>query len=935
MRRVWKAEGAYLRAGVIAILIFSLLLPLAACDLFGSQSPEQHIQSAVKYRHKGDLNAAIIELKNALQQSPDNAKARLLLGRTYVESGQGQAAEKELRRAISLGVAEVEIAPELAKAMLMQGRYQDVLDTVKPTRQSDPARRAQALITKGDAEQALGRLEPACTDYQQAFNLDAKNPFAELGLATCDVLQNRVDQARARVNSLLQQHPKHVSSWIMLGRIEAQAKHGQAAIDAFTKALEFSPRQPSALLGRARIELLENRLRAAEPDIETLHKLAPFSVQVNQLLGLLRFRQGRFDDAAVAYQDALRADPDFEPAILWLGLTNYAQHNYEQAIQGFSRFLQNHPDAIRVRVLLALSQAQLGGDEAAVQTIRQLQGLDIEDPKMLAAIGQAAIAAGDRDIGQHYFEQAVARAPDEAAFRTALASVLLQSGDAQQAIEELDMASQLDQKDTRPDIMLIRTLIAKRQLAPALTAIDQLQKKLPQSDVPDALRGLVFLLQQNYDEAHKAFAAAVKKNPTSIGGHHGLAMLDIRRQDFVGAHKHYQAILDAHPGNLQTELAFSGLAARSGDRARALNWLERAAKDNPESSIASGLYARELLAQGKAQNALQVTQKALAAHPKHVGLLYIRGVALLAEGEDRAAADIYQKLIAIQPDFIPARLQLARARAQLGDLEAARQVLTDALKLSPRHLGVKVALLQLETQAKNFSRAMELVHEVEQQYPKNPLGQLFKAQIQGQQGKLPQAIATLRSAAKAYPESQAVIRLLARLQWATGNQEASATTLAGWLQTHPDDLQLARELGDSYLVMGRNDAAAEIYEKLIKIHPRDATVLNNLALARWSSDPKQAMKLAQEANRLHSKSAPLQDTLGWMLVEAGQVERGLPLLKSARKLLSDSPSIHYHYAAALARAGHQSAARQELQDLLAKDKSFPERNDAQALLGKL
>src|SRR5699024_3594351 len=119
------------------------------------------------------------------------------------ESGQGRAAEKELRRANSLGVAEVEIAPDLAKAMLLQGRYQDVLDTVKPTRQLNPARHAEALITKGDAEQALGKIEPACADYQQASKLDSKNLFADLGLANCDALHDRLDQARARVKHLL------------------------------------------------------------------------------------------------------------------------------------------------------------------------------------------------------------------------------------------------------------------------------------------------------------------------------------------------------------------------------------------------------------------------------------------------------------------------------------------------------------------------------------------------------------------------------------------------------------------------------------------------------------------------------------------------------------------------------------------------------------
>ncbi|MDN5870538.1 MAG: PEP-CTERM system TPR-repeat protein PrsT [Nitrococcus sp.] len=928
-------ESPRSHVGAIAILISSLILPLAACDLFGSQTPAQHIQDALAYRGKGELNAAIIELKNALQQSPDNAKARLLLGRIYVENGQGQAAEKELRRATSLGVAEVEVAADLARALLMQGRYQDVLDTLKPSQQPNAARRAEALITKGNAERALGKIELACADYQQASELDAQNLSAELGLASCDALQGRIEQARARVKSLLQQHPKHVQGWIMLGRIEADAKQSEAAIHAFSNALELSPKEPGALLGRARIELAENQLDAAQADIDVLHELARSSVQVNYLLGSLRLRQGRLDDAAVAYQDALRASPGFAPAILWLGLTHYAQRNYEQAIQGFSRFLQDYPNAVRVKVLLALSQSHVGGADAAVRTMRELQGLDIEDPKVLAAIGQAALSAGDSDMGRHYFEQAVAQAPEEAAFRTALARALLQSGDAKQAIEELATASELDQKDIRADVALIRMLIAKGQLDQAMPAIERLEDKRPDSDIPHALRGLVFALKQNNDKALKEFKAALEKDPNSIAGHHGLALLAVQRQDFAAANEHYQAVLDAHPGNLQSELALASLAAKSGERAQTLSWLEQAVKDNPESAIAAGLYARALLAQGEVNRAAQVTQEALNANPKHAGLLYIRAAALLAEGENQAAARTFQELVDAKPDFVPARIQLARARARQGDTAGARKALMQALEVSPRHLDAKVALLQVELREKHFNRAIDLAHEIEQVYPRNPIGRLLAAQVHLQQGDLGQAMATLRSAAKAHPKSRAVIRSLARLQWVAGEKETSVTTIGEWLQMHPDDLELARELGDRYLSMGRNQAAVDVYQKIIEARPRNAVVLNNLALAYWPDDPKQAVELARQANRLAPKSPAVQDTLGWMLVRTGRIKQGLLLLKSARELLQDSPSVHYHYAAALARAGEQSAARQELADLLAGDKSFPEKHDAQALLEEL
>ena len=55
---------------------------------------EEFVAEAETYLEKGEVNAAIIQLKNALQENPDNARARLLLGLTYVNLNQGAAAGK-------------------------------------------------------------------------------------------------------------------------------------------------------------------------------------------------------------------------------------------------------------------------------------------------------------------------------------------------------------------------------------------------------------------------------------------------------------------------------------------------------------------------------------------------------------------------------------------------------------------------------------------------------------------------------------------------------------------------------------------------------------------------------------------------------------------------------------------------------------------------
>ena len=74
---------------------------LAAGVLTGcSEKPEAMVASAKDYLAKNDRNAAIIQLKNALQQNPDLGEARLLLGKAQLQAGDLASAEKELRKAL-------------------------------------------------------------------------------------------------------------------------------------------------------------------------------------------------------------------------------------------------------------------------------------------------------------------------------------------------------------------------------------------------------------------------------------------------------------------------------------------------------------------------------------------------------------------------------------------------------------------------------------------------------------------------------------------------------------------------------------------------------------------------------------------------------------------------------------------------------------------
>ncbi len=97
------------------------------------------------------LRASVIELKNALNQEPNNAEGRWLLAQTYLKLGFGAEAEKELTKAKELGLKNESLLPLLGEAWILQGNYQRVLDKLPIDTQSSSKINARNAHLRGSA----------------------------------------------------------------------------------------------------------------------------------------------------------------------------------------------------------------------------------------------------------------------------------------------------------------------------------------------------------------------------------------------------------------------------------------------------------------------------------------------------------------------------------------------------------------------------------------------------------------------------------------------------------------------------------------------------------------------------------------------------------------------------------------------------------------
>jgi Tfp pilus assembly protein PilF len=158
---------------------------------------------------------------------------------------------------------------------------------------------------------------------------------------------------------------------------------------------------------------------------------------------------------------------------------------------------------------------------------------------------------------------------------------------------------------------------------------------------------------------------------------------------------------------------------------------------------------------------------------------------------------------------------------------------------------------------------------------------------------------------------------------------------ARWLQENPKDAVVRLYLAERDLTGKDYKGAAQRYREVLALQPDNALALNNLG---WTlaqlGDPK-AVEYAEKAYRLAPNHPAIADTLGWMLIERGELKRGVELLGKAAAGAPNALQIRLHYARALIQSGDKAAARLELEQVRQAPQQSPLKAEAEELLRQL
>lgn len=927
MTRVVLSDRRMRHAAAVVALSLMCCAPIGLADA---------LDDARGYWEQGELNSAGLVLKEHLRGSPQDVEARILLARVYLDLYQGEAAERELRKAQSAGAPRGRILEPWARALLLAGEYQRVLDEVAVAAVSTPAQTAVLAALRGDAERALDREEAALAEYERALTLDPGQTDALLGKARLALMDGRIDDARTILEAATAAEPHAARAWELLGEVDFARGDYAGAEQSLIKALiagrnKWMPRFKRAL---ARLELGE--LDAAARDIDVVAETFPDFPGLFFARGALLLKQGELEAGVNALDRYLDYDPDNLRALYLTAVGRAEQGNLDLAADLLQRYLKMMPESVQAKRAMAQVLLRQRRPADAEALMRDALRAAPERPELLSALASALVRQERWADANEALQRLVEIAPEVADFRIAVAENLQRLGERNAALEQLSEALALDPLNRTAQLLRIKIFLEQQRTDQALALATTLaDARAGDPYVLNAL-GLAQLGANDAAAARQSFRAALDAAPAFPDAALNLVRLSLRDGDPKGARTLLEEVVAAAPGHVEATLALAELDASGGD-IRGQQQRLRAATDAAPTEVRFRLaLARSYLNDGMAQRARSLVQSAPERMRQRPEMMRVMGQSQAVLGDLDAALDTFEALQLKTPERGAPYFLAAGIHGQQRNRDAMEVALLEGAARAPDSPLLEAALAAGRKLYKDPQRRVAFLDRLLAATDDQPRIAAAKADVLVEYGEYERAERVVEDLMRHYPDDVGVLQKLVEVQRAGNAHAAAEEVLSDWLTRHPEQAAVRMMLAQVQAELGREDAAREQLEALMATGAglaSDPLLLNNLAWLLRDSDPERALVYAERAHRGDSSSAAIKDTLGNLLVHAGKLERGLGLLEEANRAAPTDATIGFHYAEALAMADRPAEARVLLLNLV--DKEFPEHGAAQALLEAL
>ncbi|GAB2929934.1 XrtA/PEP-CTERM system TPR-repeat protein PrsT [Rheinheimera gaetbuli] len=901
-------------------------LSLALLTGCGTKDAASHYTDALNYINQQQYDAAVIELKSAIQQTPDNSEYRYTLGTLYLQIGDVHSAEKELQRAFAGGKALLDVGLPLIRATYLAANYAGVLalyqDTALP-----PEIKDYVTLYKAMAELELGSVDEALNLFSSVADSE-KTGVAAYAQANLLIPQSKYQDAFDLLASLAQDHPHQQETLYLKANLLIALSEDQAAYTELKNYIKLQPRQFKARLQAAQVAIKLEKYNDAKEQLKIIFAVSPDQPLANYLAAIAAMHEEDYTAAKEYVEKALskgyrttQARILAAVASIKLGLESQALHHLSTIEQHLDAF----PQLQRIYIAMQLKENKT---DSAKQELLNMQMTD-EDIRLVAGTALNLVQQGNNTAARELiakYESSMSDAPQSLSAVGQLKMSI--PGEELAAIRDLEQALLLAPGMHQTRLVLVASYLKNSQFSQAEKLADTWLADAETANLGYNVKAYSSLLQQNINDAQQWLSKAAEfsdDNPLTLMLQAAIAKQQNNTQLATSL---TNTILQKAPDYIPAIRLAYMLAKEENNTAAVIAATKKTEQANPGNYMLRLTLAKMLSAESQFSEVSKLLEqqppRLSDRQPEHWVLLIDSA---LKQDKPKDALRLSQGWFEQQPNAIQPGLTYA-------NLLLREKLPQDALRtlnlLKNNHSGhVQLTLLTaaaLET-LKQYDAALTELNSLPANVADTALTLALKGRLLLLLNKPAPALETLLASYDKEPDNTTAT-LVADLY----AKEYSLRRGVEFIEQHIANTEPSEMLMSYYanlLISSDPQKSQDIYASLLNTYAENFILLNNYAwLLLQNKNYAEALTYAEKAIALAPDNPDVLDTYGAALLRTNNTAEAITQLEKAYKLKPDSIDIKLIYAEALLTANRSDEARVILDTVNSTDREVKRKLEA-------
>ena len=389
---------------------------------------EQALRKGVEAHKAGKVQEADRYYTAILKTNPKHPDANHNMGVLAVGIGKVEEALPFFKTAL-------EVNPSIAQFWLS---YIDAL--IKLDRMADAKAVLEQAKGKGVQGNGFDQIEKKLGSSSSKGSNTQDPPKEKLKSLISLYTQGHHQQALMQASQLLEQFPKSINLYNIIGAANKGLGKLEEAIEAYTKAISLKPDFAEAYNNMGNVLQEQGKLEEALEAYKKALSIKPNNSEAYNNMGNALQDIGKLEEATVAFNKAISLKPDNADAYYNIGNVFRNQGKLEEALEVYKKAISIKPDYAEVYNNMGIVLKNQGRLEEAIEIFRKAISIKPAFAEAYNNMGFALKDQGKLDDAIEAYSKAFSIKPDYANAYNNMGIVLKDQGKRDEAIEAYSKA---------------------------------------------------------------------------------------------------------------------------------------------------------------------------------------------------------------------------------------------------------------------------------------------------------------------------------------------------------------------------------------------------------------------------------------------------------------------------------------------------------------